>query len=202
MNHVNPFESAMKQLDKAAKYLQEDKEYIALLRSPQRQVEASVPVRMDSGELRILQSYRVQFDNHRGPYKGGIRFHQDTDIDEVKALAFWMAIKTATVNIPLGGGKGGVTVNPKELSEAELERLARGWTRAMKPVIGPDKDIPAPDVMTGICLGLMVVALKPLVLEDTAGRRNRTLLILGLKLVRTHLGLQIVQDRQRFPLWV
>lgn len=148
MHKVNPFESAMKQLDKAAKYLQDDKEYIDLLRSPQRQVEASVPVRMDSGELKVLQSYRVQFDNHRGPYKGGIRFHQDTDIDEVKALAFWMAIKTATVNIPLGGGKGGVTVNPKELSEAELERLTRGWARTMKPIIGPDKDIPAPDVNT------------------------------------------------------
>ncbi len=148
MSHANPFESAMKQLDKAAKYLQDDKEYIELLRSPQRQVEASVPVRMDSGELKKFPYYRVQFDNHRGPYKGGIRFHQDTDIDEVKALAFWMAVKTATVNIPLGGGKGGVTVNPKELSEAELERLARGWTRAMKPIIGPDKDIPAPDVNT------------------------------------------------------
>lgn len=148
MSTINPFESAMKQLDAAANYLQEDREYLQVLRIPQRQVEARIPVRMDSGELKVFQSYRVQFDNHRGPFKGGIRFHQDTDINEVKALAFWMAVKTATVNIPLGGGKGGVTVNPKELSEGELERLSRGWAKAMKPIIGPDQDIPAPDVNT------------------------------------------------------
>jgi glutamate dehydrogenase/leucine dehydrogenase len=147
MSKVNPFESAMKQLEKAANYI-EDKEYVSVLRVPERQVEVRIPLRRDDGTLEVVQGYRVQYDSHRGPYKGGIRYHQDTDIDEVKALAFWMSVKTATVNIPLGGGKGGVTINPKELSEAELERLSRGWARAMAPIIGPDKDIPAPDVNT------------------------------------------------------
>lgn len=147
MNKINPFQSAMTQLDKAAKYL-DDKDYLKVLRVPQRQVEVSIPLRKDDGKLEVVQGYRVQYDNHRGPFKGGIRFHQDTDIDEVKALAFWMAVKTATVNIPLGGGKGGVTIDPKQLSESELERLSRGWARVMAPIIGPDKDIPAPDVNT------------------------------------------------------
>ncbi len=138
----------MKQLDQAAKYLEGYKEFIDVLRIPQRQVQISIPVRMDSGEIRIFEGYRVQYDNHRGPYKGGIRFHAETDLDEVKALAFWMTIKCGVVDIPYGGGKGGVTVDPKQLSEAELERLTRGWTHAMRHVIGPKTDIPAPDVNT------------------------------------------------------
>lgn len=138
----------MKQLDQAAKYLEGYKEFIDVLRIPQRQVQISIPVRMDSGEIRIFEGYRVQYDNHRGPYKGGIRFHAETDLNEVKALAFWMTIKCAVVDIPYGGGKGGVTVDPKQLSEAELERLTRGWTHAMRHVIGPKTDIPAPDVNT------------------------------------------------------
>lgn len=145
----NPFESAMKQLKKAAEYLNESElEYLPVLLLPQREVEARIPFRMDDGTLNVVHAYRVQYDNTRGPYKGGIRFHQDTNIDEVRALSFWMAIKTATVNIPLGGGKGGATINPKLLSETELERLSRGWARAMASVIGPDQDIPAPDVNT------------------------------------------------------
>lgn len=103
---------------------------------------------MDDGSLRIFEGYRVQFNNARGPYKGGIRYHQDTDIEEVKALAFWMALKCAVANIPMGGGKGGVTVNPKELSKSELEKLSRGWMRRMADVVGPQKDVPAPDVNT------------------------------------------------------
>jgi glutamate dehydrogenase/leucine dehydrogenase len=145
----NPFESAMKQLNKAAEYLSQDElEYLPILLLPQREVEARIPFRMDDGTLNVVHAYRVQYDNTRGPYKGGIRFHQDTEINEVRALSFWMAIKTATVNIPLGGGKGGATINPKLLSETELERLSRGWVRAMASVIGPDIDIPAPDVNT------------------------------------------------------
>ncbi len=103
---------------------------------------------MDNSSLKIFEGYRVQYNNSRGPYKGGIRFHQNTDINEVRALAFWMTLKCAVVNIPMGGGKGGITVNPKELSKGEVERLSRGWIKLMAPVIGPKIDIPAPDVNT------------------------------------------------------
>jgi glutamate dehydrogenase/leucine dehydrogenase len=148
MSKISPFSAAMMQLDRAAKHLPKDAAYIEVLRTPQRLIEARVPVRLDSGEMKVFTGYRVQYDNHRGPFKGGIRFHQQTDIDEVKALAFWMAIKCAVVNIPYGGGKGGVTVDPKKLSRTELERLSRGWVRAMQAFIGVDIDIPAPDVNT------------------------------------------------------
>ena len=103
---------------------------------------------MDSGETKIYEGYRVQHNNSRGPYKGGIRFHSDTDIREVKALALWMTLKCAVVNIPMGGGKGGVSVNPKVLSARELEQLSRGWARGMIDILGPKKDVPAPDVNT------------------------------------------------------
>jgi glutamate dehydrogenase/leucine dehydrogenase len=145
---MSVFENAMKQLDAAAAVATPDKAVLDSLRQPKRLFEVSVPVRMDDGSVRVFTGYRVQYDDSRGPFKGGIRFHHQTDLDEVKALAFWMSIKCAVVNVPLGGGKGGVTVNPKELSEAELERLARGYFRAISPVIGVDVDIPAPDVNT------------------------------------------------------
>lgn len=149
MSKINPYESAMVQLGNAAEFLPvNDKPLIEILRIPQRQVQVSIPVRMDNGEFKIFEGYRVQHDNHRGPFKGGIRYHQEADIDEVKALAFWMVIKCAVVGIPMGGGKGGIKVNPKELSEAELERLTRGWARAMHNIIGPQIDVPAPDVNT------------------------------------------------------
>lgn len=138
----------MTQLDRAAKHLPKDKDFVDVLRTPQRLVETRIPLRLDNGDMKVFTGYRVQYDNHRGPFKGGIRFHQQTDIDEVKALAFWMAIKCAVVNIPYGGGKGGITVDPKELSRTELERLSRGWVRNMQPFIGVDVDIPAPDVNT------------------------------------------------------
>lgn len=117
--------------------------------TPRREVHASIPVTMDDGSQRIFSAYRVQHNNARGPHKGGIRYHQDVDIHEVRALATWMTLKTAVVGIPLGGGKGGIQLDPKELSEGELERLTRGFTRVMADVIGPDKDVPAPDVNTG-----------------------------------------------------
>ncbi len=144
----NPFEHALDQLERTNKHHSLDKDFLERLKNPNREVRISIPVKMDDGSLKIFEGYRVQHNNARGPYKGGIRFHIDTDINEVKALAFWMTLKTAVVNIPMGGGKGGVTVNPKELSKRELEELSRGWVRGMAEVIGPDKDVPAPDVNT------------------------------------------------------
>ncbi len=144
----NPFENALTQLERATAVKAFDKDLLARLEVPNRQVRVSIPLKMDDGSLRVLEGYRVQHNNWRGPYKGGIRFHQDADIHEVKALAFWMTFKTAVANIPMGGGKGGVTVNPKELSEAEKERLSRGWMQAMADIVGPQKDVPAPDVNT------------------------------------------------------
>ena len=146
---MNPFENAMKQLDRAARLVDFDKDFLEVIKHPEREVRANIPVKMDSGEIKVYEAYRVQYNSARGPYKGGIRYHQDTDINEVKALSFWMALKCAVIDIPLGGGKGGVTIDSKDLSEDELERLTRGWVRAMKDVIGPEKDIPAPDAYTG-----------------------------------------------------
>lgn len=121
---------------------------LEILKQPQRTVEIAIPVKMDDGTLRMFHGYRVQHNNARGPYKGGIRFHPQVDMDEVKALALWMAIKCAVVDIPFGGGKGGITVDPKKLSAGELERLSRGYAAAMFDVFGPEKDVPAPDVNT------------------------------------------------------
>ena len=148
MAKVNPFKSAQQQLDKAAKLMGLDSTVHARLKMPKREIHFSVPVRMDDGSVKIFEAYRVQYDNSRGPNKGGIRFHPATDISEVKALAFWMTFKCATVGIPLGGGKGGVTVDSKKLSERELERLSRGFIRNLRGDIGPDIDVPAPDVYT------------------------------------------------------
>ncbi|MCE9517872.1 Glu/Leu/Phe/Val dehydrogenase [Candidatus Nomurabacteria bacterium] len=144
----NPFQNAMSQLQRANKVKQFSPEFLSRLHQPNRQINIAIPITMDDGTLHIFEGYRVQYNNARGPYKGGIRFHQDTDINEVKALAFWMALKCAVANIPMGGGKGGITVNPKLLSKGELERLSRGWIKLMAPVIGPHTDVPAPDVNT------------------------------------------------------
>lgn len=144
----NAFQNALKQIMRAATIAQTPEELIELIQTPMRIVDVSIPVRMDDGSLKQFAGYRVQHNNWRGPYKGGIRYHQNVDLDEVKALATWMTFKTAVAGIPMGGGKGGVTVNPKELSEGERERLTRGWTRAMNGVIGPEIDVPAPDVNT------------------------------------------------------
>lgn len=148
MPKVNPFKSAQQQLDKAAKLMGLDATVHERLKRPKREIHFSVPVRLDDGSVKVFEAYRVQYDNSRGPNKGGIRFHPATDINEVKALAFWMTFKCATVGIPLGGGKGGVTVDAKKLSERELERLSRGFIRGLRDDIGPDKDVPAPDVYT------------------------------------------------------
>jgi len=144
----NPFGNAMKQLDKAASIMNLDNNIHEVLKQPDRVLTVSIPVKMDSGEVKVFTGYRSQFNNTLGPYKGGIRYHWNVTIDEVKALSFWMAIKCATVNIPLGGGKGGIIVNPKEMSEGEVERLSRGYIQKIWRNIGSDKDVPAPDVYT------------------------------------------------------
>ena len=150
----NPFTSALAQLAKAEKILNTS---IEVLKVPQREVHVNISVVMDDGSLKIFPGYRVQYNNARGSYKGGIRFHPNVDLSEVKALAFWMTMKCAVAGLPLGGSKGGVVVDPKELSVGELERLSRGYARAIADVIGPDKDVPAPDVNTNsTIMGWMV----------------------------------------------
>lgn len=144
----NPFKNALDQLMRANNVHPFDPQFLSRLEKPNREIRISIPVTLDNGDLAIFEGYRVQYNNARGPYKGGIRFHQDTDIDEVRALAFWMTLKCAVVNIPMGGGKGGITVDPKKLSKTELEKLSRGWVKLMYPVIGPYVDVPAPDVNT------------------------------------------------------
>ncbi|MFZ2189195.1 MAG: Glu/Leu/Phe/Val dehydrogenase [Candidatus Magasanikiibacteriota bacterium] len=144
----NPFENAMSQLDKAAKIMNLDKGIHDILKQPDRVLIVSIPVKMDNGEVRVFTGYRSQFNNAMGPYKGGIRYHQNVSIDEVKALSFWMMVKCATVNIPMGGGKGGIIVDSKTLSAGELERLSRGYIQKIWREIGSDKDVPAPDMYT------------------------------------------------------
>ena len=144
----NPFAMAQQQLDTAAAILNLDPAIHALLREPMRELHVTIPVRMDDGSVRIFRGFRVQYNDARGPAKGGIRFHPAETIDTVRALAAWMTWKCALVNIPLGGGKGGVICNPKELSPSELERLSRGYIRALGRFIGPEIDVPAPDVST------------------------------------------------------
>jgi glutamate dehydrogenase/leucine dehydrogenase len=126
----------------------EDFQEIEILKKPQKAIEVSVPVKMDDGSLKVFTGFRVQYSNARGPYKGGLRYHPQVDLAEVKSLAFWMSIKCAVADIPYGGGKGGIEVDPKNLSQAELERLTRGYVRAMAKNIGVKEDIPAPDVYT------------------------------------------------------
>ncbi len=144
----NPFQNALTQLSRAAAVKPISKELLARLQSPEREVKISIPVTMDDGSMRMFEGYRVQYSNVRGPYKGGIRYHLDTNFDEVRALAFWMTMKCAVAGIPMGGAKGGITVDPKQLSSGELERLSRGWVRMLYPILGPHTDIPAPDVNT------------------------------------------------------
>ncbi len=147
-DEYNPFSIAQRQLDEAAERLGLDEGTRELLRWPMREYTFTLPVRMDDGTTRIFRGYRVQYNGSRGPTKGGLRWHPDETIDTVRALAAWMTWKTAVVDIPLGGGKGGVTCNPKELSRNEQERLARAYIRASARMIGPHTDVPAPDVYT------------------------------------------------------
>ena len=148
MSKLNPFAIAQQQLDEAAQRLGLDAATHELLRWPMREYHFTVPAKMDNGTTRIFKGYRVQYNNARGPTKGGLRWHPEETIDTVRALAAWMTWKTAVVDIPLGGGKGGITCNPKELSDGEKERLARGFIRAVGRELGVHRDVPAPDVYT------------------------------------------------------
>jgi len=186
---LNPFEIAKQQFDRAADYLELEESLRNVLRSAKRQLIVSIPVRMDGGETKVFEGYRVQHNIARGPAKGGIRYHPNVTLDEVKALASWMTWKCATVNIPYGGGKGGVVCDPKSLSKNELERLTRRYAFEIAPIIGPDRDIPAPDVYTdsqtmawimdtiSMVHGhteLGVVTGKPLALGGSQGRHEAT----------------------------
>lgn len=147
MQH-NPWQRALAQLEKIATLIELDPELTERLKQPDAVIDVSIPVEMDSGEVKTFRGYRVQHNNILGPYKGGLRYHPQVDLDEAKALAFWMTMKNALASVPLGGGKGGVEVNPKALSEGELERLTRAFTQKLSPHIGPERDVPAPDVNT------------------------------------------------------
>ena len=183
------FLDAIQRLDKAAQYADIDDESLERLRHPETMLQVSIPVRMDDGSLRIFRGYRVRHNDARGPGKGGIRYHPDVNLGEVKALAFWMTCKCAVVGLPFGGAKGGVVVNPKELSALELERLSRGFVDMMSDFIGPETDIPAPDVYTNaMIMGWMMdeyskihrrhtpacITGKPIPLGGSAGRDEAT----------------------------
>src|SRR5271170_4213005 len=145
---LNPYRIAQIQFDIAAEYLKLDQGLRQILRTPKRVLEVSIPTKMDNGQVKVFSGYRVQHNVARGPAKGGIRYHPAVTLDAVKALAAWMTWKTATVNIPYGGGKGGVICDPKRMSKPELERMTRRYTSEILPIIGPEQDIPAPDVYT------------------------------------------------------
>lgn len=189
MSELNPFKIAQSQLDDAAKIMELDPSVHELLRWPLREFHVTLPVKMDDGTTKIFHGFRVQYNDARGPTKGGLRFHPDETIDTVRALAAWMTWKTAVVDIPLGGGKGGIICNPKEMSMGELERLSRAYVRAIGHYIGEETDVPAPDVYTTpqIMAWMMdeysvmrgynvpgVITGKPLCLGGSAGRGDAT----------------------------
>lgn len=145
---MNPFDNVLKQIDLANEYLKLDNGIIEILKKPKRILEVAIPVKLDNGNTKVFTGYRVQHNDARGPCKGGIRYHPDVTLGEVKALATWMTWKCSVVDIPLGGGKGGIICNPKELSLSENERLTRGFANQIADFIGPYKDVPAPDVYT------------------------------------------------------
>lgn len=189
MKSYNSFEVAQQQIRDAAKLLNLDKPTVELLIWPQREFKFTFPVRMDNGEVKIFHGYRIQHNYARGPAKGGIRFHPDETVDTIRALAGWMTWKTAVVDLPLGGGKGGVVCDPRSMSDRELEQLSRRYIRAVAQLIGIDKDIPAPDVYTNpqTMAWMMdeyetlqqrhqpgVLTDKPLQIGGTEGRRDAT----------------------------
>ncbi|QIO22464.1 Glu/Leu/Phe/Val dehydrogenase [Haloarcula sp. JP-L23] len=148
-DEVNPFESLQEQIDDAAAYLEYSTDVLERLKHPERVLETSLSVEMDDGSVEVFRAFRSQFNGDRGPYKGGIRYHPQVSRDEVKALSGWMVYKCAAVNIPYGGGKGGIKFDPREYSDSEVERITRSFAKELRPIIGENKDIPAPDVNTG-----------------------------------------------------
>ena len=190
MRHTyNPYKNVIDVMEKAMKLGNIDTSMFEILKNPQRETKVYLPVEMDDGSVRVFEGYRVQHSNIRGPFKGGIRFHQNCDLDEVKALATWMTLKCAVADLPYGGAKGGIQVDPSTLSERELRALTRRYTFAIAPIIGADTDIPAPDVNTNFqtmawvldtysqlkghpCPG--VVTGKPIELGGSKGRNSAT----------------------------
>lgn len=185
----NPFEIVKKQVDKCAEVLGLSSEITTMLKHPMRELHVSLPVRMDDGSLKVFQGFRIQYNDARGPGKGGIRFHPGETVDTVRALAAWMTWKCSLLDLPLGGAKGGIICNPKEMSVGELERLSRAYIRSIYSFIGPEKDIPAPDVYTNpqIMAWMMdeysviagksqfgVVTGKPLCIGGSPGRSDAT----------------------------
>ena len=188
-NKASLLSDASKRLEQALKHVDISEDAIALLQHPKTSLSVSIPVRMDDGSLKVFSGYRVRYDDTRGAGKGGVRYHPNVTLDEVQSLAFWMTFKCALLDLPFGGAKGGVTVNPKELSKAELERLSRGYVDAIADAIGVDVDILAPDVYTNaVIMGWMmdrystivrklcrgVVTGKPLALGGSKGRNTAT----------------------------
>src|SRR2546421_4366486 len=186
---TNPFESMMERFDRAAQLLNLDPDLYAVLRVPNRELKVYIPVRMDSGRMQVFEGFRVQHNFARGPAKGGIRYSPDVTIDEVRALAAWMTWKCAVVNVPFGGGKGGVICDPAQMSFGELERLTRRYAAELIDIIGPEKDVPAPDMNTNeqTMAWIMdtysmharhtvnaVVTGKPVELGGSRGRREAT----------------------------
>ena len=188
-NDINAFKNALTQFDKAARLLHITENQIAMIKEPRRACHANLPVRMDDGRIEMFEGFRVQHNVARGPAKGGIRFHNSITMDEVKALAFWMTFKCAVVNVPFGGGKGGVVIDPPNYSPAEIERVARRYFLYFIDMFGPDRDIPAPDVNTNpqIMAWMMdaysiihrgyipaVITGKPLEIGGSEGRTSAT----------------------------
>ncbi|MEN1706373.1 MAG: Glu/Leu/Phe/Val dehydrogenase, partial [Planctomycetota bacterium] len=189
MSGSNVFTEAIERLDTSAEYSDAHPETVNRLRAPKLLTEVAFPVRMDDGSEKVFTGYRCRYDDTRGPAKGGIRFHPDVSREEVMALAFWMTVKCAVANLPFGGGKGGVICNPKELSHAEMERISRGFMRAISHVVGIDVDVPAPDVYTNatVMAWMMeeyssivghrepgVITGKPIALGGSLGRNDAT----------------------------
>lgn len=208
MKVYDPFENFLITFNKAADYLGLGKDERDRVAYPERQVEVSLRVRMDDGSVKTFEGYRVQHNSARGPYKGGIRYHEKADINEVRALSAWMSIKCAVADIPYGGGKGGIKVDPSKLSEGELERLTRAYADAIYPVVGPYTDIPAPDVNTnGKIMGWFcdeysklnhsftpaVVTGKPISIGGSLGREEATGLgvVIAAKTMLSNFGVEI-----------
>ena len=167
---LNPFEIARKQVKTACDRLNADPAVYEILKSPQRVLEVTFPVKLDNGTVKTFTGYRSQHNNAVGPYKGGVRFHPNVNLDEVKALSIWMTIKCCVAGIPYGGGKGGITLDPRDYSEAELERISRAYSEAISPLIGEKIDIPAPDVNTnGKIMSWMVDAYENVVKKSAPG---------------------------------
>lgn len=148
MAKLNPHEMFVQQLEEAAPYISAEPEYLEILKQPREVLEVTIPLRLDDGSVKVLKGWRSHHNNALGPYKGGVRYHPHVNRDEVAALSSWMTVKCATADLPYGGGKGGVSVNAKELTKGELERLSRGYALAINRFVGTDIDIPAPDVYT------------------------------------------------------